>query len=295
MIPRSRKTLPDGRTLSYLDLGDPAGIPCLFTIGSPSTAVGGIAFADAARRAGIRLISVDKPGYGGSTRVPRRHLQAYGEDLRDLADALGLRNFALIGQSGGGPHALAAAHILRRRVSSLCLLSSFGPVTEAWAAQGVNPFIKCISWIARKAPPLLVLPIALLRLSSGDAERTARMVKRRAPKMNAHQRAAVEDPNATFIFKGLEEAFADGLGAASDEFHALSIPWTFNLRDIEVSTDLWHGTEDESCPIGMARGLAERLPHAKLHELEGLGHGFFSAELDAAMRVIRDKHIKAFA
>lgn len=290
MTQRLCATLPDGRTLSYLDAGDPIGIPCLFTIGSPSSALGGIAFADAAERAGVRLISVDKPGYGESTRVPRRTLLGYGQDLSDLADELGLREVALVGQSGGGPHAMAAAHVMGQRISNLCLLSTFGSVTEPWAAAKGNPFIGLVMWLARRAPPLVRLPMAAIRLAGGNPDRAEKLARPKAPQMSPRQREAVLSANARHIYEGLADAFKPGLGPAADEFYALGQPWGFEPRAIATVTDLWHGTQDKSCTITIARGLAERMPNATLHELEDVGHGFFGPELDRAMETLRGRH-----
>jgi pimeloyl-ACP methyl ester carboxylesterase len=289
---RTTVPLPDGRTLSYLDLGDPDGVPVLFTIGSPSSATGGRAFAGAAARSGVRLLSVDKPGYGGSSRQPGRPLLQYGEDLRVLADVLGLEQVALAGQSGGGPHALAAAYVLGARVSTLSLISSAGPLHEPWAREGLNPLLRTTTWCANHVPALMALPVGAVKLMMGTPARAERLLERNAHKLSERERAELSGPETGHILAGTGEAFADGVGAACDEFAVLGRPWGFRLEDVHAPTDLWHGTGDRSCPIAMARGLATRLPKATLHELDGLGHGFFGAELDAAMAALAQAGVR---
>src|ERR1700733_4828378 len=99
--------LNDGRLLEYASYGDAGGLPALFFhgfIGSHHQA----AFAhEAARRHGLRLIAPNRPGVGRSTLKERRCLEECVPDVAQLADALGLDRFAVVGVSGGAPYALA--------------------------------------------------------------------------------------------------------------------------------------------------------------------------------------------
>ena len=65
---------------------------------------------------GIRWVSYDRPGYGGSTPHPGRDIASAAADVEAIADALGIDRFAVLGHSGGGPHALACAALLGDRV-----------------------------------------------------------------------------------------------------------------------------------------------------------------------------------
>ncbi|RIK15619.1 MAG: hypothetical protein DCC50_07575, partial [Acidobacteria bacterium] len=54
--------------------GAPLGVPALYLHGTPGSRVEARLLADAARRAGVRLIGVDRPGFGraplpGSARL----------------------------------------------------------------------------------------------------------------------------------------------------------------------------------------------------------------------------------
>jgi pimeloyl-ACP methyl ester carboxylesterase len=74
----------------------------------------------------IRLVSFDRPGYGGSTPAPFG-LAAIGADAHAVADDLGVGRFATLGFSGGGPGALAAAAVPGGRVTRVGIASGAGP------------------------------------------------------------------------------------------------------------------------------------------------------------------------
>jgi pimeloyl-ACP methyl ester carboxylesterase len=115
----------DGRTLAVEDGGDPAGRPVLGHAGTPSSSryQYGPALADAAGR-GLRLISYDRPGCGGSTALPGRTVAACADDVRVICAALGIDRLAMWGISGGGPHVLACAALLPDLVAAVAALAS---------------------------------------------------------------------------------------------------------------------------------------------------------------------------
>ncbi len=108
-------TVPDGRRLHWYEFGDQDGSPVIYTAGTPVSGLGGASYDQTARAAGLRWISPDKPGYGGSDYQRARSLISWADDLAALAGHLGLDRIALAGESGGGPFTLAAAHRLAGR------------------------------------------------------------------------------------------------------------------------------------------------------------------------------------
>ncbi|WP_455385831.1 alpha/beta fold hydrolase, partial [Acidihalobacter prosperus] len=119
--------LPDGRRLAYAEYGDPRGRPLIYNHGLLSSRFEAV-FADgAARRLGLRLIAVDRPGCGGSDPLPGRRLLDWPGDVAALAAALRLPHFHVFGVSGGGPYALACASALAGRVTGLTLVCPLGP------------------------------------------------------------------------------------------------------------------------------------------------------------------------
>src|SRR5215212_9396564 len=120
--------LPDGRVLEFWDGGDPQGRPVVFHPGTPSCRVLGRYGHEAALSAGVRLLAVSRPGYGGSTAtstVPS--LMATGRDTAALAAAAGLEEYAVLGTSGGGPFAVAAAVADPDVVRAVGVVAGIGP------------------------------------------------------------------------------------------------------------------------------------------------------------------------
>ena len=120
-------TLPEGRLLGYAEYGVPNGSPVLFFHGSPGSSYIHSDMAGIAAQRGIRLIAVDRPGYGLSGSQPGRTMLAWPDDIAVLADVLGLQRFAIIGFSGGSPYTLACAYRLPNRVTKIALAGAFAP------------------------------------------------------------------------------------------------------------------------------------------------------------------------
>ena len=131
----------DGRTVAYAEFGDPTGRPVIVCHGSAESRRFEVDHEWTAAQ-GVRVVTPDRPGFGGSTPLPDRTLLGWADDAADLADALGFDDFSVVGWSGGGPHALAAAHALGERVRAISLIGSFAPFTlvpGAYRSDGTAP------------------------------------------------------------------------------------------------------------------------------------------------------------
>src|SRR5437016_2989692 len=120
-------TTADGRVLTVREAGNPRGVPVLAHAGTPGSSLLYEPHVRDAEEKGIRLISYDRPGYGGSTRQPGRNVADCAVDVEAVCDALGIERFCVWGISGGGPHALATAALLPQRVAAAAALASVAP------------------------------------------------------------------------------------------------------------------------------------------------------------------------
>jgi pimeloyl-ACP methyl ester carboxylesterase len=114
--------LRDGRTLHVYDTladGADARLTVFWHHGTPNVGPPPEPLFPAAARRGIRWVSYDRPGYGGSTPHPGRDVTAAAADVTSVADALGIGEFAAMGHSGGSMSALACGALLPQRVLGL--------------------------------------------------------------------------------------------------------------------------------------------------------------------------------
>src|SRR5215203_1290176 len=139
MVTETDLKLGDGRTLHAYDTGadDAAGRLAVFWHhGSPNIGAPPEPLFSAADRLGIRWVSYDRPGYGGSTPRPDRDVASAAADASAVADALNIDRFALMGHSSGGSHALAYAALLPERVLGVVVVAGMAP----FDAEGLDWF-----------------------------------------------------------------------------------------------------------------------------------------------------------
>jgi pimeloyl-ACP methyl ester carboxylesterase len=127
---------PDGRKLAVSDDGDADGVPVLVHYGTPNSRLQYGPDVDAATEHGVRMITYDRPGYGGSTAQPGRTVSDCAADVRAICAGLGIDRLLAWGISGGGPHVLACAALLKDLVPAAASLASPAP----WGADGLDYF-----------------------------------------------------------------------------------------------------------------------------------------------------------
>src|SRR3954465_12187046 len=171
MPPLSTIDLPDGRTLAYAEWGDPKGRPIVTCHGTPGCRLNRHPNQDLVRSTGARVIAFDRPGYGRSTRNRGRRVVDVVDDVARLADHLGLDEFAVVGGSGGGPHALAVAALLGDRVTRAACVVGVAPydvLGDEWLT-GMDPMnVKEFGWALEGEE----------RLAAGPAREHAEMRER---------------------------------------------------------------------------------------------------------------------
>ena len=261
-------TLPDGRRLCWYEFGDADGLPVIYTTGTPISGLGGAWYDEVARAAGLRWISLDKPGYGGSDYHRRRSLLSWGDDLSALAGHLGLERFALAGESGGGPFTLAAAFRLADRVSVVALIAPAGAERSSRAERaGQQVRIRFYSWLARNAPLLNTIPLTVMRWSVASPARRERGMRRELA-----AKPETSEAGLRIEYEAAADALRHGTRATVQELALIRPPWPFPLSEVKTPVHLWHGARDTNAPIASSRHLARELPDATLHVSESSDH-----------------------
>src|ERR1700733_15369759 len=146
--------LRDGRTLAYGEFGDPAGAPIIYCHGTPSSRAEGelTLRGSCAGPLGLRVIIPARPGMGGSDFLRKRRIVDWPSDVLELADALQIERFAMLGSSGGAPYALVCGAMIPERVSVVGVIGGVAPID----APGLfSPRTRFLSQMVRVAAPIM--------------------------------------------------------------------------------------------------------------------------------------------
>ena len=263
--------LQDGRTLACLELGDPAGPPVLYFHGYPGSRLEARVAAAAAARLGLRLLALDRPGFGQSTFQPGRTIGGWAADVAAVADQLSLGRFSIIGISGGGPYALACAALLSHRLARVALVCPLAPLDVADGKAGMLRQDRALLGLAAHAPPLArgVVHI-LVRWMRGDVERYLRFMM---AGMLSPDRDLFADPDyRSLVLASTAEALRQGGRGPAWELTLMARPWDLRLQDVAMPVSLWQGLADQILPAAMARHLAAALPACSARFLPEEGH-----------------------
>lgn len=262
-------SLRDGRALAYREWGDPAGTPVFHCHGIPSCRLEAWGGEHAYTRAGVRLVTMDRPGIGRSDRHPERRVSDWPDDVADLADELRIARFAVLGHSAGTAYALACAARLPDRVTDLALVGAVPPLDSAAATAQLGT---ARHWVlAARRPRLLASGYALWVRAFRVAPRLGRRLMvtgaAAADRRLFERRDVWEHFRATLL-----EATRDGTSAVVEDMRALMRPWGFSLADIRVDTHAWHGGDDHHVPPSVAEAYAAAIAHCTVTLVDGEGH-----------------------
>lgn len=266
------------RLLKVEVTGDPYGAPVFLLHGTPGSRKGPKPRASVLYRLGVRLVTFDRPGYGGSTRDEGRTVASAASDVQHIADELGIKKFAVVGRSGGGPHALACAALLPKSVTRVAVLVGVAP-SNADDLDWYDGMVK--------------LNVDEYTIASADAKLLADRLLLRADRTLANPgdlshmlgpdlarpdgRLLGEVAFRRILAETYEEALRDGVGGWIDDVLALSSAWSFDLGTIRRPVLLWHGAEDNFSPPRHTRWLAAQMTHADVEVEVQRDAGHFGA------------------
>jgi pimeloyl-ACP methyl ester carboxylesterase len=267
--------LKDGRTLGYAEYGDPNGEPVLEFHGIPGSRLEAWNYDDAGKKVGGRVVGVDRPGFGLSTYRKGYRIIDWPSDVLELANALGLENFAVAGISSGSPYALVCARFIPERLKGCAVVSGLSPLKVQ--DEKLNPWhyvLPAEILMARMANTVPFLAKTafqyILRQMRKDPAKAMRQLMRGAPPSDIE---LLKDDRAKRSFQQtVAECSRGGLQGPIESLGLELRDWGFSLRDITMHVSIWQGEADNVVFPAAAKYMASRLPNHTLHMIPDAGH-----------------------
>jgi pimeloyl-ACP methyl ester carboxylesterase len=262
----------DGRVLEVAVAGPSDGLPLFSHHGTPGAAEMFDPLVAAGAERGMRHITYSRPGYGASSRQPRRTVASCVSDVTAVADALGYDRFYSVGGSGGGPHSIACAALLPDRVIAAASIASPAPAyadgldwTAGMGQENVEELAatragddELQEYLERQVEQMLGASGEQIIAALGDLVSDA-------------DRRALSGELAEFIVRETNHSLSSGVWGWFDDDRAFLGDWGFDLTDIRAPLSVWHGGQDRFVPIAHGEWLATRL-RADAHLLRNEGH-----------------------
>lgn len=280
--------LGGGRVMALREYGDPAGTPVMALHGTPASRL----MYSAAKSAGahrLRLIAPDRWGYGETDPHPNPTLTDFASDIEQVADALAIDRFAVLGVSGGGPYAAAIAALLPQRVTALALVAPVGPISPATGgAPPLSVFHRFCFKVLPRMPGSLRAVFAAFRLGLMKSPKAAiRVATLRSPRPD---REVLANPDVHARFTAMfAEGLKRGVTGALIDMQLFNRPWRVPLDRITAPAALWIGSADNNVPVGAAHALAAAIRGCELIELRGEGHLWVALNYDGVLGWIADR------
>ncbi|HTQ18775.1 alpha/beta hydrolase [Mycobacterium sp.] len=227
----------------------------------------------------IRLIGVDRPGIGSSTPHRYENVRAFADDLRVIADTLGIDKMAVVGLSGGGPYSLACGAALPDRVVDVAVLGGVAPTQGRDAISGgaMNLGLRVAPLLKYGGNPLRIGASVLVQSIRPVGSTALQVYARLSPEADRHLLTRPEF-KAMFL-DDLLNGSRKQLAAPFNDVILFAKDWGFGLDDVKVPVRWWHGDHDHIIPFSHGEHVVSRLPDAELFHLPeeshlaGLGRG----------------------
>lgn len=264
---------PTGRAVGFLARGSADGPVVIHLHGAPGSRFEQhLVFPEEVLdRFGIRVVSVDRPGYGNSDPLPASRPER-AQDVLAVADALEIERFAVLGVSSGGTNALTLAAVAPDRVDRVVLLSAQMPYDDDEAISGLQPgqafglpFLRggrselIEQYMGDVRATMLADPVA-------GFEESTRTLSRR--EQGWYAQPWVRD---AFVVDMQEALRVSAEGYIDDALISVR-PFEIDVSAVRCPVRAVHGTADDWEPLANLRRVLAQLADAQLVLLEGLNH-----------------------
>lgn len=271
----------DDRQIGFAEFGDPQGRAIFWLHGTPGARRQIPTEARVyAEQKQIRLIGIDRPGIGSSTPYQYDTVAAFADDLRTVADTLGIDRFAVIGLSGGGPYTLACAAAMPERIVAAGVLGGVAP------AVGADRVAGGVMELGTRVAPVIEIVGAPLRLAAAGLIQLIRPIA--YPALEIYARVSPEPDRRMLARPEFKAMFLDDLlngsrkqlSAPFSDVIVFARDWGFRLEEVKVPVRWWHGDVDHIIPFSHGQHVVSRLPDAELFTVPGESHLGTLAEVE---------------
>jgi pimeloyl-ACP methyl ester carboxylesterase len=226
------------------------------------------------RARNVRLLSADRPGYGGSDPVAAGQwatVASAADDLAVVLDSLNVERVGVAGWSAGGRVALALAARRPDLVDRVAVLATPAPDAEVpWIAPEQRDELERLRSLAPEAAHA-ELGERLGATVPEDPESPEALWLLGA--LSADEPALRSDGVRARLAGMLRAAFAQGTrGLAADILGYCLHPWGFEPEEVHAKTLLLYGSRDPIAGPRHGRWWQSRLPDARLEVAQGTGH-----------------------
>jgi pimeloyl-ACP methyl ester carboxylesterase len=263
----------DDRQIGFAEFGDPQGRAVFWLHGTPGARrqipTEARVFAE---RENIRLIGIDRPGIGSSTPHQYETVLEFADDMRTIADVLGIDRMAVVGLSGGGPYALGCAAAMPDRVVAVGVL---GGVAPASGPESIGGGVMALGTLVAPFLQVAGIPIGLtasllIRLVRPIASPMADLYGLVSPP--ADRRLLARPELKAMFLDDLLNGSRKQLAAPFADIVVFARYWGFHLDQVKVPVRWWHGDHDHIVPFAHGQHVVARLPDAELYHLPGESH-----------------------
>lgn len=263
----------EDRQIGFAEFGAPQGRAIFWLHGTPGARrqipMEARVFAE---HENIRLIGIDRPGIGSSTPYQYETVATFAEDMRTIADTLGIDDMAIVGLSGGGPYTLACAAAMPDRVVAAGVVGGVAPVS------GPDRIGGGLMALGTRVAPLLEIAGAPIRLTAMTVIQLIRPLAGPAADIYglmsppADRRLLARPEIKAMFLDDLLNGSRKQLAAPFYDIVVFARDWGFRLDEVKVPVRWWHGDADHIIPFSHGQHVVSRLPDAEFYPMPGESH-----------------------
>ena len=278
-------TRSNGQVVAYFDYGQSENV-LFFHHGTPSAGPLSPNIRRSADAHNFRIIEIVRPGYGNSTAISGRTIDTISEINLEVANAFGIERFGLVGGSGGGPHALASAHLAGNRCIAQLIIAGLAPFDAS--------NFDFVAGMTEENRDFCLLPLTSMdEFEVSIAEKATAMSAYSYEQIREMFNVDAQDPSSDEVISAIQArikySFQHGTQGLKDDRLAFLKPWGFSLGETSMPVQLWTGTEDVNVPQSHAHYLHGVIPNSELRVVDGKNHGtIIEPAVEAGFRWLRE-------